>query len=148
MSKQISERREVPGDGATYASVSQTRALKASSQSALRSRLTSADMLESDEAAGIAGVSTRTINSWISKGRCIGLAQQYGGFRLPRWQFEPVIWDAIPKLAVALCVKEGWALLSFLESPHGALNGVTPRAAIEQGNIERVLQVAWHEGDS
>lgn len=138
----------VARDDSAYVSVSQTQALLASSQSVRAARLAAEDMVSTDEAADIAGVSRVTINAWIAKGRCIGLAQTKRGFRLPKWQFEPALWDAIPKLSTALGVKEGWALLSFLESPHGALNGVTPRAAIEQGDGERVLQVADHEGNA
>ncbi|MDH4392551.1 MAG: hypothetical protein QE285_14150 [Aquabacterium sp.] len=47
-------------------------------------------------------------------------------------------------LARALGTTDGWALLSFLETPHGALEGATPRAAIEQGRAERVLEIARH----
>ena len=87
-------------------------------------------------------------SSWVTKGRCIGLSQVKRGFKLRMWQFEPALWDAIPKLSAALGVKEGWALLSFLESPNGALDGTTPRVAIEQGQIERVLAAAEGEGNT
>lgn len=103
--------------------------------------------MSTDEAAEIAGTSRVTINAWIDKGRCIGLAQTKRGFRVPRWQFEPRLWAVIPKLAAALDTREGWQLLAFLESPHGALGGITPRAAIEQGKVERVLSIAEQEGN-
>ena len=66
---------------------------------------------------------------------------------MPRWQFEPRMWAALPRLSTALGTKEGWALLAFLESPHGALDGLSPRQAIEQGQAERVLVVAAQEGN-
>ena len=53
----------------------------------------------------------------------------------------------VSKLAAALGTTDGWALLAFLESPHGALGGATPRAAIERGQAERVLDVAGQEGN-
>jgi len=53
----------------------------------------------------------------------------------------------LPRLSTALGTKEGWALLAFLESPHGALDGLSPRQAIEQGQAERVLVVAAQEGN-
>ena len=68
------------------------------------------------------------------------------GFRLPRWQFEPTMWDHLPRIAAALGTTEGWALLSFLESPHGALGGLAPRQAIEQGQADRVTAIAEQEG--
>lgn len=57
------------------------------------------------------------------------------------------MWDALPLLSAALGTAEGWALLSFLESPHGALDGITPRQAIEQGRADHVIRIAEHEGD-
>ena len=90
----------------------------------------------------MAGTTRVTINAWIAKGRAIGLTQTRRGFRLPAWQFEPQFWDLIPQLARGLGLSEGWALLSFLETPLGALNGRTPRQAIEQGQARRVLELA------
>jgi hypothetical protein len=133
---------------ATYASAAQTRAVLASSQAALSQRLHAADMIDCDEAAELAGVSKATVSSWAVKGRCIGITQASRRYRFPRWQFEPAIWDAMPKISSALGLRGGLALLTFLESPHGGLNGLTPRSAIEQGHVERVLQVALSEGNS
>jgi len=99
-------------------------------------------MMSSEEAADYAGVSRVTVNAWISKGRAIGLTHVKRGYKLPSWQFEPAIWEVIPLLSQALQTIEGWALLSFLESPSGALDGETPRTAIEQGRRDRVLELA------
>ena len=93
------------------------------------------------------GTSCVTINTWIAKGRAIGLTQTKRGFRMPRWQFEPRMWEALPLLSAALGTKEGWALLAFLESPHGGLGERTPRQAIEQGNASRVVELAAREGN-
>lgn len=109
-------------------------------------RLDSEDMVGTEEAAKIAGTSRVTINAWIAKGRAIGLTQTKRGFKLPQWQFEPVLWNVISELSRALGSTDGWVLLSFLESPNGALDGATPRQAIERGEADRVLQVAAAEG--
>jgi len=37
-------------------------------------------------------------------------------------------------------------MLSFLETPLGGLGGKTPKAAIEQGLVERMLDLAAAEG--
>lgn len=66
--------------------------------------------------------------------------------RLPRWQFDPAVWEALPELARALGTKDGWALLTFLESPLGGLNGLTPRQALEQGLLDQVIELAEHGG--
>lgn len=103
-------------------------------------------MVTTEEAAELASTTRVTINAWISKGRAIGLTQTRRGYRLPKWQFEPAMWEAIPELCKALDTIEGWAMLAFLETPLGGLKGKTPRQAIEQGNTARVLELASAEG--
>lgn len=129
-----------------YASAAQTKALFASSLAERNARLAAPDMLSTDQAAEIAQTTRVTINAWIAKGRAIGLTQVRRGYRLPVWQFEPALWDYIPQLAKGLGTTEGWSLLGFLETPLGALNGLTPRQALEQGLSDRVLELAVAEG--
>ncbi|MGD9834061.1 MAG: hypothetical protein AB7U92_15040 [Piscinibacter sp.] len=130
-----------------YVPASAVRDLLAHSLDARQQRLGAADMISTDDAARLVDTTRVTINAWIAKGRAIGLTQTKRGFRMPRWQFEPAMWAAIPKLSAALGTTEGWALLSFLESPHGALEGLTPRQAIEQGRAEQAIAIAEHEGN-
>ena len=132
---------------ADYVSAAGVRALLADSLAARQQRLGAADMISTDEAAQLVQTTRVTINAWIAKGRAIGLKQTKRGFRMPRWQFEPSMWDALPRLSMALGTTEGWALLSFLESPHGALDGLIPRQAIEQGQMDKVIKLAEHEGN-
>ena len=132
---------------ANYVPAAEVRSLLANSLAARQHRLAAADMISTDDAAQLVQTTRVTINAWIAKGRAIGLTQTKRGFRMPRWQFEPSVWAALPKLSAALGTAEGWALLSFLESPHGALNGITPRQAIEQGQMDKVIRLAEHEGN-
>ena len=129
-----------------YVSLAQTKALLSGSLAYRQERLGADDMVNTDEAANLAGTTRVTINAWIAKGRAIGLTQTRRGFRLPRWQFEPALWDAIPKLTAALGTSDGWSMLMFLETPQGGLNGRTPRQAIEQGKLDRVMELAGAEG--
>lgn len=131
----------------SYVRAAEVRSLLANSLAARQQRLGAADMISTDEAAQLVQTTRVTINAWIAKGRAIGLTQTKRGFRMPRWQFEPSVWAALPKLSAALGTAEGWALLSFLESPHGGLNGITPRQAIEQGQMDKVIRIAAHEGN-
>lgn len=128
-----------------YASAAQTKAFLAGSMAARTARLEANDMLSTDMAADLVGTTPVTINAWVAKGRAIGLTQARRGFKLPSWQFEQVLWDAVPKLSKALGTTEGWALLAFLETPSGALGGWTPLQAIEQGHLARVIEVAGAE---
>lgn len=132
---------------ANYVPAAEVRSLLANSLAARQQRLGAADMISTDEAAQLVQTTRVTINAWIAKGRAIGLTQTKRGFRMPRWQFEPSVWAALPKLSAVLGTAEGWALLSFLESPHGGLNGITPRQAIEQGQMDKVIRLAEHEGN-
>lgn len=143
MSAPAGRTRTKPSD---YLSVAETRALLTNSLANRQLRLDSADMVSTDEAAELADTSRVTVNAWIAKGRAIGLTQTKRGFRMPRWQFEPRMWAALPRLSAALGTAEGWALLAFLESPHGGLGGVAPRQAVEQGQAERVIALATQEG--
>jgi hypothetical protein len=129
-----------------YASAIQSAALLRSGAQYRRDRLEAADMITTDEAADLAGTSRVTINAWIKAGRCIGLSNLRRGFKLPRWQFEPTVWPLLQPLAKSLGTGDGWQLLSFLEAPSMALDGQTPRAALEQGvSGERILALATAE---
>ena len=138
-------RRAVSAD--PYASEAQTDALLRSGAGYRRERVQAADMITTDEAAELAGTSRVTINAWIKSGRCIGVAHLRRGFKLPRWQFEPFVFSHLQPLSQALGTTDGWSLLAFLESPHPALDGQTPRVALEQGmDAKRVLGLATAEG--
>lgn len=99
-------------------------------------------MVNTEEAARLAGASKATIVSWIDAGRCIGLRRTTRGYRLPAWQFEPRIFEALPEVSRAMDTTDGWALLAFLETPHGALGGLSPRQALERGMQQRVVVLA------
>lgn len=133
---------KAPPSVSDYLLTAQTQALLVDSLAARIARLAAGDMVSIDEAAALAGASRVTVNAWIDRGRCIGLVQTKRGFQVPAWQFGPAFWPAVPVLAQALGATDGWALLSFLETPLGALEGRTPRSAIEQGQLQRVLDVA------
>jgi hypothetical protein len=129
----------------TYVSAAKTKALLAGGAQGRAERAEAADMLSVAQAARRACTTVSTIRSWIVNGRAIALERPRNSYRLPGWQFESAMWEAIPQLAAALDTNQGWALLGFLESPCGALNGRTPRQAIEQGDLRRVLQAGLAE---
>ena len=129
-----------------YATAAQTAAVLRSGAQYRRERMDAADMITTDEAAALAGTTRVTINAWIKSGRCIGVANLRRGFKLPCWQFEPAIWPVLQPVARQLGTSEGWQLLAFLESPATALDGQTPRVALEQGvALERIVALATAE---
>jgi hypothetical protein len=126
-----------------YASAAHTSALLRTGAQYRRERMDAQDMITTEEAASLAGTTRVTINAWIKSGRCIGVAHLRRGFKLPRWQFEPAVWPAIAPLTAQLGTDDGWRVLGFLETPLPALDGITPRAALEQGlPTDRVTALA------
>lgn len=104
-------------------------------------------MLTLTEAAHLAGVSQLVLGEWVKEGRAIGLEWPPGEWHLPAWQFEAPIWNVLESLGVALGVKEGWALLTFLETPHGGLDGVAPKEALLRGvSVDRIQLIAESDG--
>jgi hypothetical protein len=142
VARETPTRRTVSAD--PYASEAQTDALLRSGAAYRRERMQAADMITTDELAGTSHV---TINAWIKAGRCIGVSHLRRGFKLPRWQFEPFVFPHLQPLSQALGTTDGWPLLAFLESPYPALDGQTPRVALEQGvEAQHVLGLATAEG--
>jgi biotin operon repressor len=88
-----------------YLSIDATHALLAGSLAGRTARLAQADMISTEEAALLNGTSRVTVNAWIDKGRAIGLTQNKRGYRMPKWQFEPLLWEALPPLSAALGTK-------------------------------------------
>ena len=144
--KEITQSRNGIPANSHYATAAQTQALLRSGAQYRRERMDAADMISTDAAAELAGTTRVTVNAWIKAGRCIGVAHLRRGFKLPSWQFEPAVWPILQPLAKAVGTSDGWHLLSFLESPAIALDGQTPRAALEQGTApERILELAAAE---
>lgn len=130
-------------DGDAYATETQTDSLLKRGADYRRKRLASSDMLSTDEAAELVGSSRVSINLWIKKGKCIGLTQIRRGYKLPRWQFEPMIFPVIKLVSDALQTRDGWQLLAFFESAHPALGDLPPRLALERGtNSQRIVELA------
>lgn len=125
-----------------YASSAATKMLFGASSKARGERARAKDMISVAAAARLVSVEASTIRSWIRDGRVIAVDVLSKTPRLPRWQFEPAMRDAIPGIAEALGTKHGWAILSFLESPCDMLDGATPREAIERGRLPRVMAAA------
>lgn len=126
-----------------YATVSETAALLREGKEYRHERLQAADMITVTEAVSLLDVDASTIATWINGGRCIGLAGPDGTLRIPRWQFEQSAWSAIQPIARSLGTQDPWQILGFLETPAPALEGLTPRIALERGTpIERVLAAA------
>lgn len=135
------------GKADPYATAAQSVAVLRSGAEFRKNRIAAADMLTTEEAAEVTGVSRVTINAWIKQNRCIGIANLRRGFKLPKWQFEPQVFELIQPLFEALGTTDSWSVLAFLENSQEALDRRTPLVALEQGeSTERILQLARAEG--
>ena len=128
-----------------FASASETRALLLLSKPYMRARLQAADMVTVKGACGLAGLTAHAIRQRVANGQILGLKGAGLGLRLPKWQFSEPLRSAVPKVISGLGTPEPWLVLTFLESPHAALDGRNPRAAIEQGDLARVMALAMSE---
>lgn len=138
---------ETAGKADPYATAAQSAAVLRSGAEFRKNRMAAADMLTTEEAAELAGVSRVTINAWIKQNRCIGIANLRRGFKLPKWQFEPQVFELIQPLFEALGTTDSWSVLAFLENSQEALDRRTPLVALAQGeSAERILQLAMAEG--
>jgi len=141
----LNTRRSSPVD--PYATEAQTTALLRRGAEYRRQRINASDMITTDEAADLSGTTRVTINAWIKSGRCIGVTHLRRGFKMPKWQFEPYVFPVIQSLSEALGTTDGWQMLSFLETPHQALDGMAPRIALEQGApAQRIVDLATAAG--
>lgn len=129
----------------SYETPEQTNELIAAGLPHRRTRLEAADMLSAGEASELIGLSVEAVTRAVAEGRLLGLKGGGLGLRLLRWQFTEPMSSAMPQVICGLGTLDPWSVLSFLESPHGALGGRTPRAVIEQGESERVLALAASE---
>lgn len=101
-----------------------------------------ADMLNADAFARLLGTSRVTINTKRQSGQVLGLDGAKRGYRFPGWQLDS---DGKPFAALpALHERLGgaWAVYRFLVQPHGELDGMTGREAMEKGRHEQALAAA------
>ena len=130
-----------------YGSEAQTTELLRRGAVYRQQRISATDMVTTNEAAELSGTSRLRVISCIKSGRCIGVRHLSRGFKVPKWQFEPFAFPAIQEISHALGTTDGWKMLSFLETPHEALHGLTPRIAMEQGvPYARIVDLATAEG--
>ncbi len=104
------------------------------------------EMLNADDFAELLGTSRMTINTKRRSGAVLGLAGTKRGYRFPRWQLDHN-GNPYPELA-ELHERLGgpWAVYRFMVQPHGELNGLTGRQALERGQHRAVLDAAESVG--
>ena len=110
-----------------------------------RARLDAADMLSAEEAARRIGVSAAEIDNLVDARSVLAIRAPGEAWRFPDWQFREPLATVMPLVLVAFDDDGwgwGWGALEWLETTLGALGGLTPRAAAEQGQGIFVVMLA------
>ncbi|MFM2044673.1 MAG: hypothetical protein RLY86_3249 [Pseudomonadota bacterium] len=104
--------------------------------------LAGADMVNAEDLAKLLGTTRVTVNAKRRNGRILGLEGARRGFRFPVWQIDA---DGKPYAALPALLEHlgaPWAVYRFLVQPHGALDGLTGREALEEGREAEVVAAA------
>ncbi|RDJ04028.1 XRE family transcriptional regulator [Rhizobium grahamii] len=104
------------------------------------------DMLSADEFARLLGTTRVTINTKRQNGQVLGLDGAKRGYRFPDWQLD---FDGKPFAALSILHERlggAWAVYRFLVQPHGELDGLTGREALERGRTEEAISAAESVG--
>lgn len=126
-----------------YSPLRETQRLLAAGQVWAQNRLNADDLLSTEEAAQFAEAEPELLIGDVKNGRLIGIPSDARGMVFPEWQFGPVFRAAIRAVSQKLNSSDGWTLLRFFESPHIALDGLSPKQAIEQGHpLARIVDLA------
>lgn len=105
-----------------------------------------AEMLSADDFARLLGTTRVTINTKRQNGLVLGLDGAKRGYRFPDWQLDS---DGKPFAALPILhemLGGAWAVYRFLVQPHGELDGLTGREALERGRTKQVIAVAESVG--
>jgi hypothetical protein len=100
------------------------------------------DMLSADDFARMLGTTRVTVNTKRQSGQVLGLDGAKRGFRFPVWQLDG---DGKPFAELATLHERlggPWAVYRFLVQPHGELNGLSGREALERGRGRAALEAA------
>lgn len=100
------------------------------------------DMLSSDAFAEVLGYTQEAVTIFQQRGQVLGLSGGGSGVRFPAWQLNA---EGVPYPELELlhrCLGGPWAVYRFLVQPHGALDGLTGRQALEGGKGKNALDTA------
>jgi len=104
------------------------------------------DMLSADAFAKMLGTTRVTVNTKRQSGQVLGLDGAKRGFRFPVWQLDA---EGKPYAELGVLherLGSPWAVYRFLVQPHGELDGLTGREALERGKVKAALEAAESVG--
>ncbi|TLU70697.1 XRE family transcriptional regulator [Lichenicoccus roseus] len=100
------------------------------------------DMLSADAFAKTLGTSRVTVNSKRQNGQVLGLDGAKRGYRFPVWQLDTEGRPYTELVTLHELLGGPWAVYRFLVQPHGQLDGLSGREALERGRAKAALEAA------
>jgi hypothetical protein len=104
--------------------------------------LQGAEMLSSDNAAALVGITREALRKRRAAGTALGLEGGKRGVRYPAWQFDD---NVLPHLAAILAVfqhRDDWGKYLFFTQPEPLLGGQSPLDALHNGQGKEVVRIA------
>ncbi|WP_018268501.1 hypothetical protein [Methylosinus sp. LW4] len=108
--------------------------------------LSGEDMLSAEDFAKMLGTTRVTVNAKRQSGQILGLDGAKRGFRFPVWQLDAEGKPYAELAALHERLSGPWAVYRFLVQPHGELDGLTGREALERGKVKAALKAAESVG--
>lgn len=108
--------------------------------------LSADDMLSAEDFAKMLGTTRVTVNTKRQSGQILGLDGAKRGFRFPVWQLDAEGKPYAELAALHERLSGPWAVYRFLMQPHGELDGLTGREALERGKVKAALEAAESVG--
>ena len=101
------------------------------------------EMLTTEEAAKLLGVTKRTVYRRKNAGQLLGLvAADTTAYRYPSWQFDSEVMPYLPDILKKLKSYSSWGVYLFFTQKEPLLGGDTPLQAMKHKKTEEVIRVA------
>jgi hypothetical protein len=97
-----------------------------------------------EELATILGVTRQAIDKRRRKGTLIGLSLGRRGYAYPVWQVDL---DGLPAVLTELREYEPWTQAAFMLTSNSFLDGETPLAALQRGEVDEAVTAARFYGE-
>jgi hypothetical protein len=104
--------------------------------------LQAAEMLSSDNAAALIGITREALRKRRAAGMALGLEGGKRGVRYPAWQFDDDVLPHLPAILSAFRQRDDWGKYLFFTQPEPLLGGQSPLDALHDGQGKEVVRIA------
>jgi hypothetical protein len=104
--------------------------------------LQGAEMLSSDNAAALIGITREALRKRRAAGTALGLEGGKRGVRYPAWQFDDNVLPYLPAILAVFRQRDDWGKYLFFTQPEPLLGGQSPLDALHNGQGQEVVRIA------